>query len=174
MEALSQPPTSPCTHPILKSMQIHNKSQKAPSVPLTLSMPVSPRGIPRSVTVKQFRKSHRATGELCSHVITTVTRAGEGGCPDQKAQRVWSLSAPVRTRLYSFLPLYSNNVWMNEQRVSRIHKAAHVFLNKTIFNSVHRLQQNPVTNNRLDITGEIRPNTYWTAHLVLFWLNPFG
>lgn len=46
MEALSQPPTSLHTHPILKSMQIHNKSQNAPSVPLTLSMLVSPLGIP--------------------------------------------------------------------------------------------------------------------------------
>lgn len=64
MEALSQPPTSPRTHPILKSMQIHSKSQKAPSVPLTPSMSVSPLGIPCSVTVKQFRNSRRATGEL--------------------------------------------------------------------------------------------------------------
>lgn len=37
---------SPCNHPILKSMQIHNKSQKAPSVPLTRSMTISPLGNP--------------------------------------------------------------------------------------------------------------------------------
>lgn len=44
--SISTPRLSSSTHPILKSMQIHNKSQNAPSVPLTPSMSAGPLGNP--------------------------------------------------------------------------------------------------------------------------------
>lgn len=61
--SFSPPPSSPSPHPSLKSMQIQNKSQKAPSDPLMLCISVCPWGNP-ALTDCEADTWYKANGEL--------------------------------------------------------------------------------------------------------------
>lgn len=65
--SISTPRLSPSTHPILKSMQIHNKSQNAPSVPLTPSMSAGPLGNPVLADCEAVKELPQGRWETLAH-----------------------------------------------------------------------------------------------------------